>query len=140
MIRRVLMLTLVSVTVSACAPLHGPEVDLHAIATPDPVPQVTRPVLPLAPGPAPETGRWRAWVPRQLHPNGDVVEGHWLDISLTAPPVETIAPVKPMPRAPKTHLGAKSPASAQPQMPLPAVLPTPVLPSGLLPRPALGGQ
>jgi hypothetical protein len=78
-------------------------------------------------------GQWRAWVPRQVQPNGDVTDGHWLEISLTAPPVETLEPVKPMPRAPKTHLGAKQPATPQPQTPHTATV-TPVLPSGLVPQ------
>jgi hypothetical protein len=149
------LLMLVALTVTACtAPLQGPQADLVPVATPDPVPVTVRPVSP--PMPAVGPGRWRAWVPRQVQPNGDVTDGHWLEISLTPPPVETLEPVKPMPRAPKTHLGAKSPAVPTPQAPVPQpATVTPVLPSGLLqqdgqsavrlqrtptPRLPLGGQ
>ncbi len=126
------LVVLGSLTLAACtAPLQGPPVDMAQVATPDPVPVVVRPASP--PLPAVGTGRWRAWVPRQVQPNGDTTDGHWLEISLTPPPVETLEPVKPMPRAPKTHLGAKSPAQPQPQAPQAATV-TPVLPSGLLPQ------
>jgi len=153
MMRRSLVLVLALSTCSACtAPLQGPEANLHAIATPDPVPQVLRAVPQAAPGPTPGTGRWRAWVPRQVQPNGDVTEGHWLELSLESPAAEFLEPVTPMPRAPKTHFGAKSPAQAQQQLPgqpqtVPQATPTPVLPSGLLRgsqaspvRSILGGQ
>src|SRR5256886_4826713 len=74
-----LCLLLAGVSLTACtAPLQGPEADLHAIATPDPVPQVVRPVPQPAPGPPPAQGHFRAWVPRQVQPNGDTVEGHWI--------------------------------------------------------------
>ena len=62
---------------------HGPEADLHAIATPDPT-------LPPTPG-APTGARAHArhgplagLIPRQVQPTGDVTEGHWLDFSLEA--------------------------------------------------------
>jgi hypothetical protein len=128
------LVVLGSLTLAACtAPLQGPPVDMVQVATPDPVPVIERPVSPSLSAVGP--GRWRAWVPRQMQPNGDITEGHWLEISLTPPPVETLEPVKPMPRAPKTHLGAKSPAPTppQPQTPHTATV-TPVLPSGLLPQ------
>ena len=126
------LLALASLTLASCtAPLQGPQVDMVQVATPDPVPVPVRPVSPPMPTLGP--GQWRAWVPRQVQPNGDVTDGHWLEISLTAPPVETLEPVKPMPRAPKTHLGAKQPATPQPQTPHTATV-TPVLPSGLLPQ------
>ncbi len=138
------LLTLVLLTgaLTACtAPLQGPEADLHAIATPDPVPQVVRTVPQPAPGPSPEQGHFRAWVPRQVQPNGDEVDGHWMTVSPTPPPTETLEPVKPMPRAPKTVVGAKPSAPPQPQGPaqpqmVPQATPTPVLPTGLL----RGGQ
>jgi len=123
------LFALVPLTLAACtAPLQGPQADLVQVATPDPVPMAVRPVP--SPMPAVGPGRWRAWVPRQVQPNGDTIDGHWLEISLTAPPVETLEPVKSMPRAPKTHLGAKSPAQSQPQAPQTATV-TSVLPSGL---------
>jgi hypothetical protein len=135
-----LLLTILLLSCTACTPpLQGPEADLHAIATPDPVPQAVCTVPPPAPqpapGPTPGVGRWRAWVPRQVQPNGDVTEGHWLDLGLDPPIVEVLEPVTPMPRAPKTHLGAK-PTAAPSTASAPgahASTPTPVLPSGLTP-------
>ena len=130
-----LILLLATLLLTACtAALTGPEADLHALATPDPVPTAVRPVPQPAPGPTPGAGRWRAWVPRLVQPNGDVTEGHWLDLSLDPPAVDVLEPVTPIPRAPKTHVGAKRPAA--PPTPVqtpapPALTPTPVLPSGL---------
>ena len=135
--RPLLTLLLATLPLTACtAALTGPEADLHAIATPDPTPPAVRAVPHPVPGLTPGTGRWRAWIPRHVQPTGDVTEGHWLELSLNPPALDVLEPVTPMPRAPKTHVGAKRPASPQPpvQTPvLPALLPTPVLPSGLVP-------
>jgi hypothetical protein len=127
-------LVLLLAAFTACtAPLQGPEADLHAIATPDPVPQVVRPVPQPAPGPTPAQGHFRAWVPPQVQANGDTVEGHWIIVSTTPPAVEVLEPAPPMPRAPHPHLGGKQPAPQAPQVPVSQVpLPTPVLPSGLV--------
>ena len=132
-----LTLLLATLPLTACtAALTGPEADLHAIATPDPVPHAVRPAPHPAPGPTPGTGRWRAWVPRQVQPTGDVTDGHWLELRLDPPAVDVLEPVTPMPRAPKTHVGGKRPAAPPTpvQIPVPSALtPTPVLPSGLVP-------
>jgi hypothetical protein len=151
--QRLLLFALALSTCTACTrPLQGPAADLHAIATPDPVAQSSRALPQPLPGPTPEQGSFRAWVPPQTSANGDQVQGHWLVISNTPPALETTEPAKPMPRAPKTHFGAKSPAQAPPQMPaqpqpVPPATPTPVLPTGLLrgsqaapQRSILGGQ
>ncbi len=136
MTRRLWILALLTLPLTACtAPLHGPEVDLHAIATPDPVPQAVRTVPQPPPGPLPGAGRWRAWVPPQVQPNGDTIEGHWMTVSDTPPPVETVEPAVPMPRAPKVHLGQKpQPKVDAAHQVVPSAIPTPVLPSGLLPQ------
>jgi len=135
--RSLLPLLLMTLSLTACtAALTGPEADLHAIATPNPMTSVVRAVAQPAPGPTPGTGRWRAWVPRQVQPTGDVTEGHWLDLSLEAPTMEVMESVTPMPRAPRTHVGAKRPGAPQTpvQMPVPSALtPTSVVPSGLVP-------
>jgi hypothetical protein len=133
-----LPLVLALLPLTACtAAITGPDADLHALATPDPSPAAVRPSPHPVPGPIPGTGRWRAWVPRQVQPTGDVTEGHWLDLSLEAPTVEVLEPATPMPRAPRTPVGAKRPAAPTPppsQTPAPAaLLPTPILPSGLVP-------
>ena len=168
MTRRLLILALGTLSLMACtAPLQGPEADLHAIATPDPVPQVVRTVPTPPPGPTPEQGQFRAWVPREVAPNGDSIEGHWITVSTTPPVVEVLEPVNPIPRAPKPHLGAtgrmerpQSPVQVQPQASgqapvLPATPSLSGLPGGLggqdpqrplrVPRlplagPGLGGQ
>jgi len=118
MIRRLLFLACGPFVLVACtAPLQGSEADLHAIATPDPVPQVVRPVPKPPPGPTPEQGQFRAWVPRQVSANGDIIDGHWVTVSTTPPPVEVLEPATPMPRAPKPHLGAPTRAD-RPQAPV----------------------
>jgi hypothetical protein len=132
--RRVWFVVLASI-VTACAPLQGPEVDLHAIATPDPHPQAARPSPQPPPGPTPEAGTFRAWVPRMVSHNGDIEEGHWIIVTTTPPVVETVEPATPLPRAPKPHLHAKPPAPAHPQVPVSQGLPvTPVLPTGFPPQ------
>lgn len=139
--RRVTPLALLTLTLSACASLEGPPADLHQLATPDPQLPAVRTVVQPAPGPTPGVGRWRAWLPTQRTPTGDVVEGHWLELS-TEPPVvvETLEPVKPLPRAPKVAFGkAQPPPSSHPPVapslavapPPPVVSPQPVLPEGL---------
>ena len=135
--RPILTLLLATLPLTACtAALTGPEADLHAIATPDPVPHAVRPLPHPTPGPTLGPGRWRAWVLRQVQPNGDVTEGHWLDLSLDPPAVDVLEPVTPMPRAPKTHVSGRRPTSPPPPAPIPAppaLTPTPILPSGLVP-------
>ena len=135
--RALLPLLLATLPLTACtATLTGPEADLHAIATPDPVSHAVRPVPQPTMGPTPGPGRWRAWMPRQVQPNGDVTEGHWLDLSLDPPAVDVLEPVTPMPRAPKTHVSGRRPTSPQPSVPIPAppaLMPAPLLPSGLVP-------
>ncbi len=127
---------LVALSCNACAPLQGPQADLTTIATPDPLPQAVRTVPQPPPGPTPEQGHFRAWVPPQASANGDQVQGHWLVISNTPPALESLEPAQPMPRAPRAHVGAK-PAAQQPSpsqgpMPLSQVpTPPPVLPTSL---------
>jgi hypothetical protein len=129
---RRMLLTLSALALTACAgPLHGPEADLASFATPDAASPTVRAMPQLPPGPRPEHGQFRAWVPPATSANGDSASGYWLMISTTPPAMETLEPVKPMPRAPKTHAPAK-PAVASPQPPAPQVAqPQPVLPMGL---------
>ena len=141
-----LLAGVVSVTVSGCKPLHGPETDLATIATPDPVPQAVRHVPQPPPGLVPAEGAFRAWVPRQVAGNGDVIDGHWITVSLTPPAQEVIEPVKPMPRAPRAHVAPKpAPAPFQPVSPPQQASPTQSIPPlapprALVPQPWLGGQ
>jgi hypothetical protein len=125
------MLALCTLSLPACAPLKGPEVDLHELATPDPVPGLVRQVPQPPPGPPTGNGRWRAWIPRQVTSEGDATEGHWLDLRTDPPVVEVIEPVKPMPRAPKAHLGApQGPPRPPAQTPAPSVPAVSLVPSG----------
>jgi len=117
--------------------LEGPPHDLHAIATPEPIP-VVRP----APGPSLAAGRWRAWVPPQTTSAGDRIEGHWLDLPLAPPPAEVLAPTAPMPRTPHTPRAAAKPAApttgaAVPAVPSSSTAPTFQLPSALRNVPGL---
>ena len=164
---RLIMLVVLSLcSLTACsAPLQGPEADLHAIATPDPVSDVVRrvspPAPPSVPGPTPAQGQFRAWVPREVAPNGDITEGHWVTVSATPPAVEVVEPAQPMPRAPKTVFGVKPTPLAPPQPPVlaPTTVPQatsqPMLPSSffsqhgqtplrsqwpVVPQPGWGGQ
>src|SRR5436853_5157133 len=98
MIHAALCLVAVLSLAACTAPLQGPEADLHTIATPDLIPQVVRPVPQPAPGPTPEQGHFRAWVPREVAPNGDIIEGHWITVSTTPPALEVLEPATPMPR------------------------------------------
>jgi hypothetical protein len=127
----ILLLTSTLLCVSCGGPLQGAHVDLNDIARPTPVADIapTPPPQP-PPGPRPSPGTFRAWVPRDATPNGDVIEGHYLVISLTPPAVEAIEPAKIMPRAPRPYVGAKQPGTGVSQIP---VIPAPGgIPSGMI--------
>jgi hypothetical protein len=114
---RPLCLILVLGALTACtAPLQGPVVDLPAVATPDPPPL---PPLPPPLGPVVGTGEFRAWMPQRPLTGGGGIEGHWETLPLAPPVVETLQPMKPMPRAPKTHVqaGKRSDAPVAPPVP-----------------------
>jgi hypothetical protein len=101
-------------------PYRDETVDLKQLSKPDPL-AIVMPPEPVAPPPevqgrAPEP--WRAWVPRRVQPNGDVVEGHYLTISLTEPPVELLEPAKPMPRLPHGPPLRLAAPTARPQAPV----------------------
>lgn len=88
-----------------CTPvLQGEPVDLAVVGTPDPVVTAKAPLVPPAPVLHQHPGRFRAWIPRVVSPNGDVVEGHYLEVSTTAPAQETVEPSRPIPRPPKVPL------------------------------------
>lgn len=126
---------------SCVTPLQGPEIDLVAVATPPPIPEPPR----LAPGPTPKAGSFRAWIPRQIQPNGDESEGHWATISLTPPAAEVMEPAKPMPRSPKASVSAKPKPTAVPQTPTepfttPSASNSLRTPAASTSRPFVGGQ
>jgi hypothetical protein len=118
---------------TACSgPLKGPHVDLAAIARPEPVAEVILPPPPPLTSPAPRVspGTFQAWVPREETANGDIIDGHYLVISLTPPAVETLEPATIMPRAPREHLSRKPPGSGAPPIPVipaPGGLPSPMM-------------
>jgi len=146
MVRRLLLVSCLLGLVGCMKPIEGPPVDLVAIAAPDPLP--TPPPAPKpAPGPQPGAGRWRAWIPRQVAPGGDVTEGTWLELSASPPVLENVEPSLPLPRAPKTPLVKKSVQASAPPVPVPP--PPPPMPGlpGLghpqlpvAPPPLFGGQ
>lgn len=138
------------------APYRDADVNLkeltqpQSVAQPLPVPPPTPPPVVETMPPGPE--QWRAWVPRRVLPNGDVVDGHYINLSLTEPPLEVLEPVKPMPRVPHgAPLKLKPPEPVQrssapqlPPTPLPAqplseaYPPLPVRPLPTAPSPFLG--
>jgi len=148
MVQRFLLVSGLLCFVGCMKPIEGPPVDLVAIAAPDPLPSPPPAPKP-APGPQPSAGRWRAWIPRQVAPNGDVTEGTWLELSASPPTLESVEPSLPLPRAPKAPMVKKpvQPPSSPPVPPLPP--PPPMLPAlpGLgrpplptTPPPFFGGQ
>ncbi len=44
---------------------------------------------------------FRAWIPRVVSPNGDVIEGHYVEVSDKAPTKELTPPDYVIPKAPK---------------------------------------
>jgi hypothetical protein len=124
---RVALLAVVVLPACASQRLEGPPQDLHELATPEPPPAV-RPAP--VPGPNAAPGRWRAWVPPQTTSAGDIVEGHWLDLTLAPPRVDVETPAARMPRAPKT-------SSSAPKTPPPVGTPAP--PAPLLAAPGQPG-
>jgi hypothetical protein len=138
-------LSLAALLVTACSgPLQGPHADLVTIATPDPLPQVHRPAPPPPAGLQPEQGYFRAWVPREVTPQGEEIDGHWITLSATPPVFASPEQSTPMPRAPKADVRRKvrtpqtgGSGTSTPQTP-PGEL-TPAVPRhGMLP--GLGGQ
>lgn len=112
-------------------PLQGPEADLAAIATPDPLPaKVIMPPKP-APGPPAPPGFFRAWIPRHTSAHGDSIDGHFATISTTPPAVQVAEPVHTIPRPPR----AKAPKPKPPTLQVPvSQLPPGLLPPGTQPE------
>ena len=118
----------------SCTPRVGyrdDPIDIRTLAKPDEVqapavavtPVVVAPQGAAVPASAPsgpmQGGPWRAWVLRQTQPNGDTVEGHYIEIAPVAPALEVIQPAKILPKAPWPQLGAKPQAPPQTGAPIP---------------------
>lgn len=144
-----LLLTAVPFLILSCtpAPYRDADVNLKQLTQPQSVVQPVAQPLPVPPPPPPpvvETPpagpeQWRAWVPRRVLPNGDVVDGHYINLSLTEPPLEVLEPAKPMPRVPHgapLKMGQPIPAqkSTGPQLP-PTPLPAQPLSEAYPPLP-----
>jgi len=143
MLGRLVVLSLLLLLPAACTSvLQGEPVDLAVVATPTPPTPVAPPLPTLAPGPTPPAGSFRAWVPREVTANGDVIDGHYLLISATPPPTERVEPPVPMPRIPKpTRLKPKPSPKPVPQASPPAEgMPGPMRPEGQPPLPFLWGD
>src|SRR6266850_3301205 len=137
---------LAGLALTSCAPLEGPPLNLATVATPDPVPELVRP-LPVVPSEAPPTQKiFRAWIPRQVSRDGEVTDGHWQTLSLAPPVLEVIEPDKSIPRAPKyptvkpVQVQGKHGPSPALVAPLPQAQPSPLpaaFPKGLTIPPAM---
>ena len=108
-----------SVLLAGCTAVHeGPPVELADVAVPRVVSDaakaahkaaegtVSPPAAPVSPTPAPampppSRGRFSAWIPRRVTPNGDVHAGHGVDVSNKEPQKELTKPPYEIPKAPK---------------------------------------
>lgn len=140
--RKLWLLPLVVGLMSCSQPFRDADIDLKQLTQPDPVPSV-QPIAPspvLVPPAAPRGvvpgGAWRAWVPRVVGANGDVIEGHYVEMSATAPAVEVLQPAKPMPRVPRSTF-PKAGSSVAVQVPSVPVMSAPQGPAGW---PVMPGQ
>lgn len=82
---------------------QGPPVDLAKAAEPtvvsDPPPSPPTPP-PSPPTPAPRQG-FKVWIPRVVTPNGDVHDGHYVELSDKAPQKELRKPDYDIPKVPR---------------------------------------
>jgi len=143
MVGRLIALSLLSLFPLACTSvLQGEPVDLAVVATPTPPAPAVLPPPTLAPGPTPPAGSFRAWVPREVTANGDVIDGHYLLVSTAPPPAERLEPPVPMPRIPKPTRAKPKPQpkpTTQPPSPTES-MPGPVRPEGQPPLPFVWGD
>ena len=103
------------VFVSCAAIQQGPPIELADVAVPTVVqerPPLTLPVPPPASLPRVRDA-FKMWVPRFVTANGDVYEGHYVDVSDTAPQKELTKPDYEIPKAPK-HIARPQPKTASP--------------------------
>lgn len=93
---------LVAVLGGCAGAQEGPPVELADIAVPKVVSDAAK-----SPPPAPPLALsvhrdgFRAWIPRVVSPNGDVIEGHYVEVSDKAPTKELTPPDYLIPKAPK---------------------------------------
>jgi hypothetical protein len=127
---------LVPLLLASCQGAYrGEPVNLKEVAVPHGPPPVAQPPPPPAPTVPPSVPTWRAWIPRQVSTNGDVIEGHYVEISPTPPAVQSLAPAKILPRAPQV-VYPKPPSLIQ----APAgITPTQTLPQAPRPLPGQAG-
>ena len=131
-----------TILLTSCATMQeGPPVELAEIAVPKVVSEAATAPKPTGEVSPPEPwlqrrGGFRAWVPRTISANGDVVEGHYVTVSDKAPAKELVKPDYAIPKAPKqalrrpekreTTAGAPPAQPSRPQgppIPLPAMHP-----------------
>lgn len=113
---------------------QGPPIELAPLVTPTVLTE-TPPPPPAPPPPSPSTLRtgFKVWVPRHVTRNGDVYEGHFIDVSDKAPSKELIKPDYEVPKTPKQvyrpaakpPASGASPRSSQAPPPTPPPLPSP---------------
>ena len=144
---RAWFLLLLTLCTSCSSAYHGERIELRKVAMPDtvldaekaPAAKLSTPSLP---PPMPSSPRpWRAYISPRVSANGDVIEGHYLEISTTAPQPEAMPPAKILPRAPLVQyqrqpqphgpqVNAPGIPQQQPQMPPQQRGQSPVMPYG----------
>lgn len=121
-------------------PQVGPELDPQFSAAPDPRPDVRPPPIPVIMPPT-DAGFIAAWVPPSTQPDGTRSSGHWVSISRTPPEKETLAPLKPIPRAPLIPVAPRQPGKEKSaETPKGPVMPPPALPSAVNALPPYPGM
>ena len=119
--------------VSCTATLRDEPHDLEVISTP-PAALIPAPLPPVVALPAPVSTIFRAWIPRDVSPNGDVVEGHYVEIGTAPLTPEAVALPYSIPRVPRQPSPASGAGSKvryppkAPEVPQPAELPPGQLP------------
>ena len=135
---------LVSLALTGCTAMQqGPPIELVDVAVPKVVSDVAltpKPALIPPPAVLPASrSSFKAWIPRRVTPNGDVHEGHYVEVSDKAPQKELTKPDYEIPKAPKQLYRPQvkkdtSPSQGSPSVPPPSPFPPP-LPSSQGPLP-----
>ena len=132
---------------------QGAPVDAAALAVPKVVEDAKKPTEPtpelkeeVQRPTRPARNGFKAWIPRHVTANGDIHEGHYVDVSDKAPQKELMKPDYDVPKAPKqiyrppaTATGSTTASPLRPQVQQPSLQQHPWLQQPLSPQPALQG-
>lgn len=127
-----LLIVLLCLVLGCTGVIQGPPVNLEEVATPARIQETPALRQPAAP---PRRGTFRAWVPRETKANGDVIEGHELEIGTASTTPEAIEPPRTIPRAPALTTPPTSTTKIRTPQAAPELSPRPALPAGLPPFP-----